>query len=220
MLYDDFLDPPSHIAIDVLEHAQPHPISTTTAQPNRTTAQQPAQSAPYTAQQIADRYPELGPKEVTVRTRWFEWLTKVAPEPLLKTRQGYTDLAAELFDDFVQHCKVGEMKPEHWVQDAKTRYSQEWESAGVIEAELMPPEVGGQLALVQTKLTEMTEQGLQKKEGLLNLIKQTRSARANLSAAELERAKQRGVNRAVAMLEVELQAELETEAQLRQALEE
>lgn len=220
MLHDDLFDPLPHVSTHMQPHPIPHSISTIDAQVISTPAQQPAQQAPYTAQQIADRYPDLAPKEVTVRTRWFEWLTKVAPEPLLKTKHGFTDLAAELFDDFVQHCKIGQIKPEFWAQDAKARYSQEWESAGVIEAELMPPEVGGQLALAQTKLTEMTATGLEKKENLLNLIKQARSARANLSATELETAKQRGVNRAVAKLEVELQAELETEAQLRQALEE
>jgi hypothetical protein len=220
MLHDDLFDDLPHVSTHVQPHPLPHSSSTLTAHLSSTTAQPSAQSAPYTAQQIADRYPELAPKEVTVRTRWFEWLTKVAPEPLLKTKQGFTNLAAELFDDFVQHCKVGEMKPELWVQDAKARYAQEWESAGVIEAELMPPEVGGQLALAQTKLTEMTATGLEKKENLLNMIRQAKSARANLSTTELETAKQRGVNRAVAKLEVELQAELETEAQLRQALEE
>jgi hypothetical protein len=220
MLHDDLFDPPSHISIDVLSHTHQHTASTLTAQPISATAQPTAQSAPYTAQQIADRYPDLAPKEVTVRTRWFDWLTKVAPEPLLKTKHGFTDLAAELFDDFVQHCKIAQAKPELWVQDAKARYAQEWESAGVIEAELMPPEVGGQLALAQTKLTAMTEEGTQRKEGLLALIKQAKSARANLSEAEIETARQRGANRAVAKFEVELLTELETEAQLRQALEE
>lgn len=212
MLHDDMFDDQPHSRLYVL----PHPNSTDTAQPERT----PAQSAPYTAQQIADRYPDLQPKEVTIRTRWYQWLTRVAPEPLLKTSQGYTDLAAALFDDFVQCCKVGSTKPELWVQDAKTRYAQEWEAAGVIDGELMPPEVGGQLALAQSKLSEMTLTGTEEKESLLNLIQQTKSARANLSATELETAKQRGINRAVAKLTVELKAELETEAQLRQALEE
>src|SRR6476646_10438008 len=107
-----------------------------------------AQSARYTAQQIAD---EHGVKEVTIRTRWFNWLLEVAPEPLLRDKSGFTELGRSLFSDFAQRVKTEGMKSKDWVIDAKSRYSQEWASAGVIDGELLPHEVGGALATLQNK---------------------------------------------------------------------
>ncbi len=178
----------------------------------------------YSSSEIAERYPDLGKDgkplgESAVRTRWFDWLKKVAPEPLLKTSQGFTQLASDLFDEFAQQVKRQGLKPEKWVEDARRRYSQEWASSGVIEGELMPDEVGGTLALVQTNLETLTAQTAQKQENLLAFIKQARSARANLTEKDIQTAKERGRNRAIARFEVELQSELETEALLRQALE-
>lgn len=180
---------------------------------------QPAQNPPYTAQQIADRYPDIGPSEVTVRTRWFPYLTQVAPEALLKEKGGYTQFAAELFDDFVANTKRGSVKPAGWVSSAKSRYSQEWESSGVIDGELMPEEVGGQLALSQNKLTRLTEETEKSQADLMELIRQTKAARSTLSRNEVERARQEGRNRAIEKYKVRLQAELETEAALSEALE-
>lgn len=84
--------------------------------------------ASYSIQEIAERYPDIGMKEVTIRTRWFEWLRRVAPEPLLKDDHRYTALAAELFDDFAQRVKRERMDSKAWVEDAKRRYAPEMDS--------------------------------------------------------------------------------------------
>ncbi|NEP62801.1 MAG: hypothetical protein F6K31_38780, partial [Symploca sp. SIO2G7] len=98
-------------------------------------------AARYTAQEIAHSH---NVAESTVRTRWFEWINQVAPTELLKDGGGYTELARTLFNEFaeVQLCDR-----KSWVTDAKARYSHEWASAGVIEGELVPEEVGSVLAL-------------------------------------------------------------------------
>jgi hypothetical protein len=172
-------------------------------------------AAHYTAQQIAEAHTDLA-KEVTIRTRWYPWLAKVAPEPLLKTDRGYTELARSLFADYAQHVKRDGMKPAAWVEDAKSRYSDEWESAGVIEAELMPPEVGGTLALAHNQASTLTAQGEESKARLFELIEQARSAESNLSQSRREIAQQRGINSALDEFQIELEAKLATLNELRQ----
>ena len=56
-------------------------------------------SAHYSAQAIAQTH---NVSESTVRTRWFEWLVKVAPAELLKDDRGYTELARTLFNEFAE----------------------------------------------------------------------------------------------------------------------
>jgi hypothetical protein len=198
----------------VQPHAPTHKDRTSTAHLAHTSAQFES----YTAQQVADRYPELAVKEVTVRTRWFDWLKKVAPEPLLKVDKSFTAFAVELFDDFAQNVKIDRQKPEEWVSEAKAHYSQEWGSAGVIEGELMPEGVGGTLALAQTTAITMQQQGDASKLKLLRLIEQARSAESSLSQSQREIARQRGVNSAIDEFQVELEAKLETLSELRQKL--
>jgi hypothetical protein len=201
-----------------METVQPHALVHEDRTPTAHQPHTPAQSEFYTAQMIADRYPELAVKEVTVRTRWFDWLKKVAPEPLLKVDKGFTEFAAELFDDFVQNVKIGGQKPDKWVSEAKAHYSQEWGSAGVIEGELMPEGVSGTLALAQTTAITMQQQGDASKLKLLQLIEQTRSAQSSLSQSQREIARQRGVNSAIDEFGIELEAKLETLSELRQQL--
>lgn len=191
---------------NVTTHVQPHISSTH----SRTSA---AQSARYTAQQIADEY---GVKEVTIRTRWFNWLTQVAPEPLLKDKDGFTELARSLFADFAQRVKSEGMKSQDWVGDAKSRYSQEWGSAGVIEGELLPPEVGGALATVQTQATGLVERGTELMERLQTLKQQVATTSANFSRSETDLYRARGAFRAMERFEIEMTAELETYNKLRQ----
>src|SRR6476646_6733456 len=147
---------------NVTSHVRSHPSST----PSRTST---AQSARYTAQQIAD---EHGVKEVTIRTRWFNWWLEGAPEPLLRDKSGFTELARSLFSDFAQRVKTEGMKSKDWAIDAKARYSQEWASAGVIDGELLPPEVGGALATLQNKAGSLQQKGLQLMERLQRLNEQ------------------------------------------------
>ncbi|MEA5464915.1 hypothetical protein [Leptothoe sp. PORK10 BA2] len=165
----------------------------------------------YTAVQIAE---QLNISEATIRNRWFEWIEKVVPEPLL--RQGknqYTQLALELFSKFatVELCDRNQ-----WVADTKARYSHEWESAGVIEGELMPEAVGNVLALRHTQTHELELAVAQQLQQLESLIDQANTAEGNLSEADLKAAVTRGQQRAVMLYQAELQAELQTINSLKQ----
>ncbi|MBE9068606.1 hypothetical protein IQ260_18325 [Leptolyngbya cf. ectocarpi LEGE 11479] len=164
----------------------------------------------HTAQSIAEAY---NVSDSTIRNRWFPWLKKIAPESLLKSGKGYTDLACTLFSEFaeVKHCDR-----KSWVTDAKTRYSHEWASAGVIEGELMPEEVGNVLALRQTQTNELELSVAQQLQSLESLIDQTNTAESNLSEADLKAAVTRGQQRAVMLYQAELQAELQTINSLKQ----
>ncbi|NEQ27687.1 MAG: hypothetical protein F6K28_53560, partial [Microcoleus sp. SIO2G3] len=155
-------------------------------------------------------------KAGAIRTRWYPWLAKVAPEPLLKTEQGFTELARSLFADYADKVKQQQIKPDRWVEDAKSRYAPEWQSAGVIEAEVLPPEVGGTLALASVQVSTLTQQGEARKARLLKLIEQNRSAEVNLSQTRREIAEQRGINAAMDEFEIEMTAKTQTLNQLRQ----
>jgi len=167
-------------------------------------------SARYSAQEIAQTHSVA---ESTVRTRWFEWLVKVAPTELLKDGTSYTELARTLFDEFAQ---VEKCDRKSWVTDAKSRYAQEWSSAGVIEGELVPEEVGSVLALRQTQTTQMELAVAEQLANLEAMIDQANTAEVNLSEAELKAATTRGQQRAIALHQAELQAELQTTNLLRQ----
>ncbi|NEP15455.1 MAG: hypothetical protein F6J97_00965 [Leptolyngbya sp. SIO4C1] len=164
----------------------------------------------YSAQQIAQTH---NVAESTVRTRWFDWINQVAPAGLLKDERGYSELARTLFDEFAQ---VEKRDRKQWVLDAKSRYSQEWAGAGVIEGELMPEEVGNVLALRQTQTTDIELAVAQQLQSLEGLIDQVNAAEGNLSQADLKAAVARGQQRAVMLYQAELQAELQTTNALRQ----
>ncbi|HEY9881811.1 MAG TPA: hypothetical protein V6D29_25395 [Leptolyngbyaceae cyanobacterium] len=186
-------------------HTQPHRDRT----PNRT-------GAPYSAQQIAQRHADLEVKEVTVRTRWFPWLEKVAPAALLKDKKGYTELAAEMFDDFAQKVKREGMDSKEWVADAKARFSQEWGNVGVIEGELMPDEVGGALATLQTQGSGLQQAFESELADLQTFVEQLNEVEEDFSDAELQMFKAKGAMRGVKRFKIETQTELEIYNQLRQ----
>jgi hypothetical protein len=164
----------------------------------------------FTAQELSEAY---NVSDSTIRNRWFTWLKKVAPETLLKTPKGYTALARSLFDEF-SLVKPGDR--DAWVTKAKAHYSQEWATVGVIEAELMPDEVGGMLALQQTQVQTIELSVAQQLADLEAMIDQVNAAEVNLSDAELRAATARGQQRAIALHGAELQAELQTTNLLRQ----
>ncbi len=175
-------------------------------------------SARYTAQQIAQTH-NVG--ESTVRTRWFDWLVKVAPAELLKDERGYTELARTLFNEFadISDCESPKERLRQrkaWVTDAKTRYSHEWASAGVIEGELVPEEVGSVLALRQTQTTALELSVAEQLANLEAMIDQVNTAEVNLSETELRAATARGQKRAIVLHQAELQAELQTTNMLRE----
>ncbi|MBE9068855.1 hypothetical protein IQ260_19610 [Leptolyngbya cf. ectocarpi LEGE 11479] len=165
--------------------------------------------AHYSAKQLAD---ELDTKDSTLRTRWFPWLSKVAPEPLLKTKEGYTELARTLFLEFKD---VATAERPAWVTDAKRRYSHEWESVGVIEGELMPESVGGALATLSNQHTSAElaiQQDLSDLEAFIDDINQ---AEANFSEAELATFRAAGTKRGIARFKIETQTEIDTVNLLR-----
>jgi hypothetical protein len=192
---------PQHVE-DVTDTVQPHGPAHRPRTPERTG------SNLYSTQDIANRYPDIGVKEVTIRTRWFEWLRRVAPEPLLKEGGKFTDLAAELFDDFAQKVKREGMDSNAWVADAKARFSQEWGNAGVIDGELMPEEVGNALALLQTQGSSLQTSYDQELAEIEALVAQLGEVEDDFSEAELNKFKAQGALRGLKRFKVETQAEI------------
>lgn len=166
--------------------------------------------AHYTAKQLAG---EFGIASATLRTRWFPWLIKVAPEQLLKTNDGYTELARTLFSELKN---IGSNERSAWVSDAKHRYAPEWESAGVIEAELMPESVGGVLATLNTQQTSAELAIQQDLNDLDAFIADVRQAESNFSEAELASFRTAGAKRGIARFKIETQTELEVYNRLQQ----
>ena len=167
-------------------------------------------SARYTAQQIAQTH-NVG--ESTVRTRWFDWLVKVAPTELLKDSGGYTELARTLFEEF---AGVEKRDRNTWVTDAKSRYAQEWSNAGVIEGELMPDSVSSALALRQTQNGMMQQSIVQELADLEAFVDQLAVTEADFSEAELASFQTVGQRRGLMRYKLELQAEMDTYGHLKQ----
>jgi len=167
-------------------------------------------SRTYTAQEIADAH---NVKSVTVRTRWYDWLKKVAPETLLKTEDGYTELANTLFSEFAGV----DIKERHaWVADAKERYAREWQSVGVIDCEVMPDNVGNALALIQTNLNSSNENLSLELFQMEDFIQQLNTADADFTQAEAESWAAAGARKAVAQFKTEEVARAQTLNALRQ----
>ncbi|MEO0884669.1 MAG: hypothetical protein AAFY54_01890 [Cyanobacteria bacterium J06648_10] len=167
-------------------------------------------SRTYTAQEIADAH---NAKSVTVRTRWFKWLEKVAPTALLKTDQGYTELANTLFFEF---AKVDIKERHAWVADAKERYAREWQSVGVIDCETMPDNVGNTLALIQTNLETSNQNLSLELFEIGDFINQLNEADADFTQAEAESWAANGARKAVAQFKTEEVARAQTLNALRQ----
>ena len=190
-----------HVSKHVRSHSPPHTS---------------AQGAHYSAQDIADEHPDLAPAEVTVRTRWFAYLTQVAPEELLKDKQGFTELAHSLLEDFIQRVKREGMNPKEWVSATKSRYAHEWESAGVINAELMPQNVGGALATLQNTGNSLQAQIASELAQLQEFVGQVQAVEDDFSEAEIELFRAKGAMKGVKRYRIETQAELEVYSQLKQ----
>ena len=165
---------------------------------------------PYTAVQLAKW---CGVGDATIRNRWFDWLLKVAPEPLLKEGKGYSELARTLFLEFKE---IPQNNREEWVTEAKARYAQEWSSVGIIEGELMPQSVGGALATIQSSNTDAALALAEEMEAALNFGTQLDEVEAEFSQAELEAMRLRGARRGIMQFKVEAQAAADTYNQLRQ----
>lgn len=176
----------------------------------RTTTEQVNEQAPYTSVQIAGH---LEVSEATIRNRWFNWIAKVAPEPLLREGKGYSELARSLFAEFSQ---VPKNERNGWVEAARSRYAHEWASAGVIEGELMPGSVGGALALLEVSNTNNDALLREELGNLEDFLNQIDEVEADFSEAELQSFRMAGARRGIQRFKVETQAELETLNELRQ----
>lgn len=169
-------------------------------------------SVRYTAQQIAQ---EFAIADSTVRTRWLPWLIQVAPIVLLRDDGGYTELAHTLFSEFAKLHSTKAAR-QAWVSDAKHRYAPEWSSAGVIEGELVPDEVGGTLALLSSQnLTLQAALDADRSE-IQDFINQLNTAEADFTDQELEAFKKEGIKRGLLRFKLEAQYEVETVNALRQ----
>lgn len=176
----------------------------------RTGSGHTAYSQLYTSVQLGEQF---GVSEATIRNRWFEWIAKVAPEPLLKDGSGYTELARTLFEEF---STVKKRERDRWVTEAKAHYAQEWGSAGVIEGELIPQSVGGALAMLQSNNADASLALAAEMEEALGFNTQLDLVEAEFSEAELEALRLRGARRGILQFKIEAQATTDTYNQLRQ----
>lgn len=164
----------------------------------------------YTAAEIAT---EHGVSDATVRNRWFKWLEKVAPAQLLKEGKSYTELAHTLFGEFAA-C---DQKERHaWVADAKQRYGSEWSSVGVIDCEVMPDNVGGTLALIQSNLSVSNQNLTAELSEVTDFINRLNTADADFTEAEIEGWQATGARKAVQQFKTEEIARAQTLNALRQ----
>ena len=160
-------------------------------------------TAHYSAQQIATAH---NVSDVTVRTRWFPWLCKVSPAALLKSEAGYTELANTLFSEF---AAVDKKERHAWVADAKQRYSAEWSSAGIIDAELMPDTVGGTLARLSSDAGELELMIANELAATQAFISDLRTAEDNFTQAELETFRATGIKRGLSRFRIETTSEVD-----------
>lgn len=164
----------------------------------------------YTAQEIAQQH---NVKAVTVRTRWYEWLLKVAPEPLLKEGKGFTYFAYTLFADF---ASVPRDQRNQWVREQKEQLASEWGGVGITACEVMPDEVGTALALVTTNL-EIANQSLTAELAeVTEFVNELNTSDADFSSAEVESWAAAGARRAIAQFKTEEVARARTLNALRQ----
>lgn len=164
----------------------------------------------YTAKEIAD---EHNVTDATVRNRWYDWLCKVAPPQLLKCERSYTELARTLFGEFAQ---VHKTERHAWVADAKQRYSSEWSNVGIIDCEVMPDNVGGVLALLQTNNNALQQTIELELSQTQQFVEQLNTADADFSQAEMESFIAAGTRKAIAQFKAEEIARAQALNALRQ----
>lgn len=168
------------------------------------------EGAPYSGHQLTD---ELAVAESTFRTRWMSWLERVAPIELLKTDEGYTELARSLALEFKQ-VPSRKAARERWVSEAKHRYSGEFSPDGLI-AEGLPGDLGSTLALVRQQGSQIQSAADAQLAQLQALITEQVQVEAEFDAAEIEAIRARGMKRGVQRFQIEAEAEDDAYYQLR-----
>jgi hypothetical protein len=176
------------------------------------------EGAPYSGKQLAT---ELKIGESTFRTRWLPWLLKVAPIELLKTDDGYTELARSLALEFKQvpskkPNRDHAMSPEEnrWVTEAKDRYSREFMPDG-ITPEGVSEELGGALALLRDQGNRLQTAADEQLAELQALIDSQAQVEAEFDEAEIAAMRAAGAKRGVMRFQIEAQEEDAAYYQLR-----
>lgn len=166
--------------------------------------------APYSGAELAE---ELAIAESTLRTRWLPWLEKVAPMELLKTEEGYTELARSLAEEF-KAVPSRKAAREKWVTEAKQRYSSEFSPAGLVGPGICE-ELGSALALVKQQGSQLQLSASAQLDQLKALIAQQGRVQADFDAAEIKSMRARGMNRGIQRFQIETEVEDATYFQLR-----
>ncbi|MDB9529923.1 hypothetical protein PN498_28310 [Oscillatoria sp. CS-180] len=202
-----------------MQHIEPQASRATVAQEAHTVAHIPEliegeliEGAPYAGKQLAA---ELTIGESTFRTRWLPWLQKVAPVELLKTDEGYTELARSLALEFKQ-VPSKKAQRDRWVSEAKERYSREFMPGGVTP-EGVSEELGGALALLRDQGGKLQTAADEQLQQLQALIESQSQVEAEFDAAEVESMRAAGMKRGVTRFQIETEAEDTAYYQLRKA---
>ena len=200
-----------------MQHVETHDWRTSSAQTPHRGAQlteviegELCEGAPYGGGQLAA---ELMIAESTLRTRWLPWLERVAPVELLKTAEGYTDLARSLALEFKQ-IPSKKVAREKWAAEAKQRYSQEFSPDGLVGPGVCG-ELGSALALVRQQGSQMQLSATTDLERLKALFTQQGQVQADFDEAEVAAIRARGLSRGVLRFQIEAEAEDSTYYELR-----
>jgi hypothetical protein len=200
-----------------MQHIETHDTRAFSAQEPRTPAQIPEliegeliEGAPYSGKQLAT---ELAIGESTFRTRWLPWLLKVAPIELLKTDDGYTELARSLALEFKQ-VPSKKANRDRWVTEAKQRYSREFMPDG-ITPEGVSEELGGALALLRDQGSKLQTAADEQLAELQALIESQSQVEDEFDQAEIAAMRAAGAKRGVMRFQIEAQEEDTAYYQLR-----
>lgn len=200
-----------------MQHIKPHDFRASSAQEPHTAAQateliegELVEGAPYSGKELAA---ELAIGESTFRTRWLPWLQKVAPIELLKTDDGYTELARSLALEFKQ---VPSKKPsrDRWVAEAKEHYSREFMPDG-ITPQGVSEELGGALALLRDQGSKLQTAADDQLQHLQHLIESQSQVEAEFDEAEIAAMRAAGAKRGVMRFQIEAEQEDAAYYQLR-----
>jgi|GEM_PF-1716831 len=200
-----------------MQHINSHDFRTSSAQEPHTSAQvaeliegELVEGAPYSGKELAE---ELGIADSTLRNRWFPWLLKVAPIELLKTDDGYTELARSLALEFKQ---VPSKKPrrDRWVAEAKDHYSREFMPDG-ITPKGVSENLGGALALLRDQGSKLQTAADDQLQQLQHLIESQSQVEAEFDEAEIAAMRATGMKRGVMRFQIETEQEDAAYYQLR-----
>lgn len=163
---------------------------------------------PYSTNFLAD---ELGVGPGTIRSRWYGWIKQIAPEALLKSDQGWSELARTLFAEFKQVPKSERKK---FISDAKARFSPEWGPAGITECELMPESANNALALISQGNVNLSAALEASMQAAIELSQALDFNQANIDQAEIERWQIEGAMKGIARFQITSTAAAQTYSDL------